>query len=170
MKGRKRLTVNFSVDCTIRDLSETGARIRTGANSLIEDRVWLIHLRAGVAYQAIVAWRGSLELGLRFSEQIDLKHPIAGHYHHLRRLWLDCGGGYRILHAGSEVTPKPTPLKVRFGSKADFGGLPESGHWRAASGFSRNWPGRTGRQGFQMRNRGGRPVLVGQRHAQLGRA
>ena len=63
---------DFSVDCAIRDLTETGARVRLGASILIEDRVWLINLRAGVAYWSTVAWRSPPDLGLHFLKQIDL--------------------------------------------------------------------------------------------------
>lgn len=84
---------HFSVDCAIRDLTSTGARVRAGANNFIENEFWLINLRAGIAYRSVVAWRRPPELGLRFSDEIDLKQPIAGEHHHLRRLWIDCGGG-----------------------------------------------------------------------------
>jgi hypothetical protein len=40
--------------------------------------LWLIDLRAGVAYRANVAWRRPPELGLRFLDEIDPKQPIAG--------------------------------------------------------------------------------------------
>jgi hypothetical protein len=84
---------DFSVDCTIRDLTETGARVRLGASILIDDRVWLINLRAGLAFWSTVAWRSPPDLGLQFLEQIDLKEPISGPNHHLRRLWIDSGRG-----------------------------------------------------------------------------
>jgi hypothetical protein len=84
---------DFSVDCTIRDLNETGARVRLGANILVDDRVWLIHFRAAVAYWSIVAWRKPPELGLEFLEKVDLRQPLSGPRHILRRLWIDRGGG-----------------------------------------------------------------------------
>jgi hypothetical protein len=84
---------HFSVDCTIRDMTDSGARARLGANNYIENEVWLINLHGGVAYHSVVAWRRPPELGLCFLREIDLKQPVAGEHHHLRRLWLDCRGG-----------------------------------------------------------------------------
>jgi hypothetical protein len=84
---------NFSVDCTIRDLTENGARVRIGTSLVIDDRVWLIHLRAGIAHWSLVAWRNPPDFGLQFLEQIDLRKLSSGPNHHLRRLWIDSGGG-----------------------------------------------------------------------------
>lgn len=81
-----------SADCTIRDLSDTGAKIRLGPDLPIGGEVWLIVLTTGLAWRASVAWRRGAEMGLRFLEQVDLKTPQTGPLGHLRRLWLDCGG------------------------------------------------------------------------------
>lgn len=81
-----------SADCTIRDLSETGARVRISADLPIGGEVWLINITGGVAWRAQTAWRRANELGLQFLEQADLKEPLTGPLGHLRRLWLDCAG------------------------------------------------------------------------------
>ena len=81
-----------SADCTIRNLSDTGARVRIGANLPISGELWLINVPAGVAWRSETAWRRSNELGLRFLEQVDLKEPQTGPLGQLRRLWLDCAG------------------------------------------------------------------------------
>jgi hypothetical protein len=83
---------DFSTDCTIRDLTETGARVLLQSDIPVHDPVWLINLRTGLAYRAIAAWRKPREFGLRFQETLDLKAPVSGPRHHLRRLWLDTTG------------------------------------------------------------------------------
>jgi hypothetical protein len=80
----------YSLDCTIRDLSDSGARVRVAGDPHIGGPVWLINNRAGTAHRGSVLWRSSNELGLQFAEEIDLKQPITGALHHLRRLWLEC--------------------------------------------------------------------------------
>ena len=83
---------DFSTDCTIRDLTETGARVLMKSDIPVPDEVWLIHLRTGVAYRAVAAWRKPKELGLRFEESLDLTQSGTGERHHLRRLWIDSTG------------------------------------------------------------------------------
>ncbi|HEX4198765.1 MAG TPA: PilZ domain-containing protein [Caulobacteraceae bacterium] len=81
-----------SADCTIRDLSETGARVRIAPDLPIGGEVWLISITGGLAWRSQTAWRRANELGLHFLEQVDLKTPLTGSLGHLRRLWLDCAG------------------------------------------------------------------------------
>ncbi|HEY0302063.1 MAG TPA: PilZ domain-containing protein [Rhizomicrobium sp.] len=76
----------FSLDCTIRDLSDAGARITLGNRVSIPAEVYLIDLRAGVAYRAQVAWRRTPNFGLRFVERIDLAAAPA-ELAYLARLW-----------------------------------------------------------------------------------
>ena len=83
----------YSEDVTIRDLTETGAKVRLRTDVVVHDPVWLIHSVAGIAYRSAVAWRKPPELGLRFEESLDLSKPISGDLHHLRRLWIDSNGG-----------------------------------------------------------------------------
>ena len=80
----------FSIDCAIRDLSETGARVKLPIDMPTADEVWLITIRGGVAYRATVACRKGLELGLTFTTRHDLRGPTPPSVHHLRMLWLDC--------------------------------------------------------------------------------
>lgn len=79
----------YSANCTIRDLNDTGARVRIAGNPPIGGTVWLINNRAGTAHRGAVRWRDADELGLQFAEQVDLKQPITGPLHHLRTLWLE---------------------------------------------------------------------------------
>ncbi len=78
-----------SIDCTIRDTSESGAKIRLPGPEILPRTVWLIELRSGMAHLCRISWRTQLEAGLQFerSHRLDQDAPedLAG----LRRLWLE---------------------------------------------------------------------------------
>lgn len=63
----------FSIDCVISDLSETGARVQVQPGATIPDEVYLIHLRARIAYEAKVAWRRGDFAGFEFHAKHDLE-------------------------------------------------------------------------------------------------
>jgi hypothetical protein len=65
---------SYSVDCRIRDLSDTGARVVLSASSIIPARVVLLDIRNSIAYEAEVVWMKSPEFGLRFLS----KHLLRG--------------------------------------------------------------------------------------------
>jgi len=75
-----------SLDCTIRDLSGVGARLRFASSSTLPSRFYLINLKEGVAYGAEVAWIKGKDVGVSWKEKISLLE--SGHrFGHLRRLW-----------------------------------------------------------------------------------
>ena len=60
------------LECTIRDLSDTGARIALHTNQLVPRRIYLINTRDRLAYRADIEWRTSIELGLIFRKTYSL--------------------------------------------------------------------------------------------------
>jgi hypothetical protein len=56
----------FSVDCTIRDLSESGARLQVPTSVAIPDRFVHVDAHAAVRREAVVVWRKGDQLGVRF--------------------------------------------------------------------------------------------------------
>lgn len=99
--GRKRTLLGgkityadgaHTLDCTIRDVSRTGARIALAKGLGIPSAVYLIDLRNGVAYEANVEWCRPPEFGLAFLKT----HPLATlcdpHLYYLKRLWIACAG------------------------------------------------------------------------------
>jgi len=76
----------FSGDCTIRDLSEEGARIKL-ADPLAPNDPVLIVLRSGLAHAARTAWRRGDLVGLEFLQTYDLAEDAPAHLAQLRRLW-----------------------------------------------------------------------------------
>jgi hypothetical protein len=74
-------------DCTIRDLSETGARIAIPKGEVIPTRVFLIDRRTPIAYEATVSWIKAPDFGLTFLRAHSLKGDIAPELDYLKRVW-----------------------------------------------------------------------------------
>lgn len=83
----------YTADCVIRDLTLTGARVRLSAAVMVHDPIWLINFNTGRAHKATIAWRSPREFGLTFEQSIELDLFDSGPLNHLRRIWLDSGGG-----------------------------------------------------------------------------
>src|SRR2546423_2808196 len=64
----------FSMDCVIRDLSRTGARVAIAKGQSMPTRVFLLDMRTGVAYESVVAWIRAPQFGLRFVHQHNLQY------------------------------------------------------------------------------------------------
>jgi hypothetical protein len=74
------------VDCTIRDLSESGARVRIPNSLIVPERAFLIVSRRETAYEvAVVRSRGD-ELGLKFIASYSLDDLSGKNLTFLRRL------------------------------------------------------------------------------------
>ncbi len=81
----------FSMDCVIRDLSRNGARIALSKGQNMPTRSFLIDMRAGVAYEAVVAWIRVPQYGLRFVSQHNLQYVTNPGLAFLKRLWTGAG-------------------------------------------------------------------------------
>lgn len=80
----------YNFNCTIRDISETGARVAISRGQGIPNSVYLIDLRSRVAHDARVVWQRSPLFGLTFLTTYPLAQPLEPHLEFLRRLWFDC--------------------------------------------------------------------------------
>jgi len=78
---------SISFDCTIRDLSEVGARLRIASSSALPSQFYLISIKAGLAYDAEIAWIQNRDIGVSWKEKISLAAPDP-RFHELRRLWM----------------------------------------------------------------------------------
>ncbi len=74
-------------DCTIRDLSETGAKIAIPKGECIPTRVFLIDRRTPIAYEATVSWIKAPDFGLTFLKAHSLKGDVPPELDYLKRLW-----------------------------------------------------------------------------------
>jgi hypothetical protein len=78
----------FTCDCKFRSLSATGARIAVAQHVQFPDRFYLINIRDGVAYDAVVVWNKGLELGIKIDSTISLTGKVGYAIERLRQLWL----------------------------------------------------------------------------------
>ena len=78
-----------SLDCVIRDLSDTGARVRLNGGLPVPPVVHLVDLSHGVAYGARVLWRRGGEIGLAFDSVHPLDHADTASLRPMRRLWVE---------------------------------------------------------------------------------
>ncbi len=79
-----------SLDCTILDLSDSGARIRIARNQAVPSRFYLINIRNRSVYDAIVAWLNPPQAGVRFAAVYQLGSDLPVELGYLRKLWLEC--------------------------------------------------------------------------------
>jgi len=81
---------NFAHDCTIRNLSETGARITLPKGECVPTRVFLIDKRTATAYEAAVTWIKAPDFGLQFHQVFHLEGQIPDKLQFLKRVWSEC--------------------------------------------------------------------------------
>ncbi len=81
---------DLTMDCTIRDLSATGARVRLLSPVILPSKIWLIELRSGTAFQCELARRNVPDFGLRFLRTVKLARNDDPDFKMLRRIWVDC--------------------------------------------------------------------------------
>lgn len=79
----------FSTSCAIRDITDTGARIKLPSlHQTLPGNVLLIDVRQGAAYVADVAWSRPPEFGLHFTARHDM-NALPTEISYLRRIWVD---------------------------------------------------------------------------------
>jgi hypothetical protein len=81
--------LSISFRCTVRDRSETGARLKLPAGMLVPPQFWMIDVNEALAYEATAVWRHYPEVGVTLANPIDLKHPGQDmQQRRLRALWV----------------------------------------------------------------------------------
>lgn len=76
-----------SFDCTIRDMSQFGARITVAKQYVIPTRVYLIDLRTGIAYESEVTRIKPPQYALKFEAAIPLEGMSDPFLQFLKRIW-----------------------------------------------------------------------------------
>ena len=74
-------------DCTIRDLTNAGARISLPRNQPMPSLVYLINMRDRTAHEAKVAWNNGKEAGLSFLASYPLNEIVDPKLAYLKQLW-----------------------------------------------------------------------------------
>jgi hypothetical protein len=96
-----------SIDCTIRDISDTGARIDLAADQIVPAHFVLIDMRNGNAYEAEVKWRMRSQIGMSFVRCISLDGPLSPENRYLKHLW---AGSFRGMDA-NDSAGRSEPLR-----------------------------------------------------------
>lgn len=78
----------LTLDCTIRDWSAKGAKVRLAAPTPLPAEVFLLNVRERAAYRVKVAWRRQPDIGVVFLSQVDLA-SMSATAKVLRRLLLE---------------------------------------------------------------------------------
>lgn len=81
-----------TLDGVVRDLSDSGARIRVASPLVLPTTFKIILAREGRCHDAEVAWRRGSDMGLRFLDVVDLHDPADASIRLLRRLWAEMAG------------------------------------------------------------------------------
>jgi hypothetical protein len=79
----------FSVDCTVRDISEGGAKVMLIQNQSLPPSVFLVVVKYCTAYQSEIVWANFPARGLKFLARYKLDRPVPKNLKYLRRLWLE---------------------------------------------------------------------------------
>lgn len=74
-------------DCTIKNLSKSGAMLQVAAIQPIPDVFTLIHIPGGVAFTATIKWRRGDLCGVFTSHRIELQLIPASEPHKIRDIW-----------------------------------------------------------------------------------
>lgn len=77
----------FSADCTIRDLTATGAKVTLPAHQLVPKDFYLIVIRDGMAHKARTLWTRYPHAGLEFESSHDLGDAMPAALRPLKHLW-----------------------------------------------------------------------------------
>ncbi len=83
------LAGNFRCDCTVRDLSTTGARVVPSTLFLPRPDPFLMVMSRGLLHRAAVVWCADGSFGLRFSASWDLVDSMSKSPEQFRNWWLD---------------------------------------------------------------------------------
>ena len=79
----------LATECTLRDLSEGGARVQVSTFTIITAPVALLVVRLDRAWAARVVWQAGLLMGLRFERAIELNPDDTSEPDRtVRRLWV----------------------------------------------------------------------------------
>ena len=76
-----------TLDCVIRNISDTGAMIETTTPHLIPNQLHLVQIKEGVAWDVEVIWRRGNRIGLTLGERHDLRDSTTKQLRALRAIW-----------------------------------------------------------------------------------
>jgi len=80
---------SMALDCVIRDISESGAKLAVPPSRQIPEQFFLIDVRARTAHKATLAWRTEKEIGIQYQSTMALTASLDRSLRFLNRLWLE---------------------------------------------------------------------------------
>jgi hypothetical protein len=84
----------FTHDCTVRDISDGGAKIILSVRELLPPELFLIVVKRRIAYRATIVWLQFPARGLKFSETYQLEATLPKELKFLHQIWVDlCARG-----------------------------------------------------------------------------
>ena len=83
----------ITCDCTIRNLSTSGARIRLPYLLALTGSFHVINVRQGLAHHARIVWNRGLEMGVRLDSTVLFSEKTDATFERLRNLWLARAAG-----------------------------------------------------------------------------
>lgn len=75
-------------DCTIKDISESGAKIELSHLHKVPPRFILIHYQASVAFEVVLKWRRGDLAGMSFEHRHPLEQAVPARLEAVREAWL----------------------------------------------------------------------------------
>ena len=78
---------SLTIDCVIRNISDTGALVETTSPQLLPADLHLVQLKDGVVWDAKVVWRRGHQVGLELGARHDLRETTDKQLKALRRIW-----------------------------------------------------------------------------------
>ncbi len=79
----------MTIDCTIRDRTESGARLKLSGPAVLPPKMTLIEIGSGVAHECEISWRRFPEIGVSFLSSTSLEKVAEPELLRLRRMWQD---------------------------------------------------------------------------------
>lgn len=95
-KGRQRTLLagklanadaTTTIDCVIRNISDTGAMVETTSPHLLSGPLQLLQIKDGVVWDVEIVWRRGNRIGLRLGDRHDLKAGTEAQLKALRAIW-----------------------------------------------------------------------------------
>ena len=78
-----------SQDCTVRNLSGSGAHLETATATLFTAGSFVLITKTGAAHEFGLVWRRGARSGIRFTATHDLNDDVPPGLRGLRRLWVE---------------------------------------------------------------------------------
>jgi len=79
----------ISCDCSILDISDSGARVRVPRNHTVPPKFMLIDIQGLMAHDVSLMWRRDQFAGLRFEVSHAINSAMPDHLKFVRSLWIE---------------------------------------------------------------------------------